>query len=181
MYIYIHIHIHIYLYTSMSPVFTPWKSRPRESAFQGSELLETWQEFQALAQKFDEPHIAGDFFSKVQVFVAMKTYILFCLIFFWDLPSFWLGCRIFVLSNESSIMSAGKKYINKGGSEILGLDLFGERKQLIFHQHQTHRGTAHLEPPMTSILEVQPPRPQGLNSNQNKGASFGVQVFTTWT
>ena len=80
--------------------------------------------------------------------------------FFWDLPSFWVGCRIFVLSNESSIMSAGKKYINKGGSEILGLDLFGERKQLIFHQHQTHRGTAHLEPQWPLFLKGNPPGPK---------------------
>lgn len=29
------------------------------------ELLESWQDFQSLAQKFEEPHIAGDFFSKV--------------------------------------------------------------------------------------------------------------------
>jgi len=35
-----------------------------EESWRG-ELLEAWQEFQALAQKFDEPHIAGDFFSKV--------------------------------------------------------------------------------------------------------------------
>lgn len=30
-----------------------------------SELLDSWQDFQSLAQKFEEPHIAGDFFSKV--------------------------------------------------------------------------------------------------------------------
>ena len=35
------------------------------SCHQGSELLDSWQDFQSLAQKFEEPHIAGDFFSKV--------------------------------------------------------------------------------------------------------------------